>query len=122
MRKAAIRNVLVLLVMTSIGAVYFARIASTVPQQLMLVVNFVVVPGALGAISYQAFAGQPFARLADLATHQPVRPSDPIVEFTIPNDASLIGINFFQQWVFFLHLMPSERWFFSQGGHGVIGR
>ena len=64
MRKAAIRNVLVLLVMTSIGAVYFARIASTVPQQLMLVVNFVVVPGALGAISYQAFAGQPFARLA----------------------------------------------------------
>lgn len=63
MRTTAIRNVLVLAVMTAIGAVYFGRFASTVPKEWMLLLNFMVVPAALGAVSYQIFSGQPLVRL-----------------------------------------------------------
>jgi len=63
MSKLAIRNALVLGVMTALGAIYFSQFASKVPQEWMLVVNFIVVPTILGALAYTIFAGEPFVRL-----------------------------------------------------------
>jgi hypothetical protein len=62
--KLVVRNVLALGAMTTLGAVYFTKFANTVPQEWMLVVNFVVVPAVLGALAYVVFAGEPFVRLA----------------------------------------------------------
>jgi len=57
----------------------------------------------------------------ELATLTRMTSSDPVVEFQIPNDKSLVGAHLYQQWLFVIALMPSSDWFFSQGGHGVIG-
>ncbi|MFZ5558108.1 MAG: hypothetical protein ACOZDY_15555 [Pseudomonadota bacterium] len=64
MRKLAIRNVLALGVMTALGAIYFAQFANKVPQEWMLVVNFIVVPMIMGALAYAIFSGKSFVRLA----------------------------------------------------------
>ena len=64
MTKLIIRNALALGTMTALGAVYFAKFANTVPQEWMLVVNFVVVPAVLGGLAYALFKGERFVRLA----------------------------------------------------------
>lgn len=64
MTKLIIRNALALGTMTALGAVYFAKFANTVPQESMLVVNFVVVPAVLGGLAYAMFKGERVVRLA----------------------------------------------------------
>jgi hypothetical protein len=64
MTKIVIRNLVVLVVMAVVGGVYFSKYASAVPQEWILLVNFVLVPAVLGALAYVVFAGERFVRLA----------------------------------------------------------
>ena len=62
--KLVVRNSLVLVATAAVAGVYFSKYASTVPQEWILVVNFVLVPVVLGALTYFLFAGERFTRLA----------------------------------------------------------
>lgn len=64
MTALVIRNVVVLVVMATLGGVYFSKYASTVPQEWILVVNFILVPAVVGISTYFLFAGEPFTRVA----------------------------------------------------------
>lgn len=64
MMKLVIRNLLVLVVTSGIGGVYFSKYASTLPQEWILVTNFVFVPAGVGASAYFLLAGEQFTRLA----------------------------------------------------------
>jgi hypothetical protein len=66
--KCAIQNALMLGVIVSLRAVYSAEFAHSVPQEWMLVVNFVVVPAILGALAYAVFTGKRSVRLALVST------------------------------------------------------
>jgi len=62
--KLVIRNLLVLVVMGGLGGVYFSKYASTLPQEWILLTNFVLVPVGMGALTYFLFGGERFTRLA----------------------------------------------------------
>ncbi len=64
MMKLVIRNLLVLVAMGGLGGLYFSKYAGTLPQEWILVTNFVLVPAGVGALTYALFAGERFTRLA----------------------------------------------------------
>ena len=64
MNRAVLRNVLALGVLVTLCATYYVKYANTVPQDWMLVLNFLVVPALVGALAYIAFAGERMLRLA----------------------------------------------------------
>ena len=64
MSALTLRNVLALCVMTTLSTVYYSTLASKVPQDWMLVVNFVLIPTMLGAVAYVIFSGKPSLRFA----------------------------------------------------------
>lgn len=58
------KNVLALALLVALCTVYFSKYANTVPQEWMLVVNFLVVPALVGGLAYIAFSGERLIRLA----------------------------------------------------------
>ena len=64
MSASAVRNVIVLIAMSALGGYYFARIASAIPQEWILGVNFVLAPAVAGVSTYFLLSGKPLTRLA----------------------------------------------------------
>lgn len=59
-----LRNGLVLGVMVAFWVIYFKKYATAIPQEWMLILNFLVLPALLGCVAYMMFTGERLIRLA----------------------------------------------------------